>query len=113
VQAKELFSGIKTRHTANSDLTFVAKAFSTRLLQRSDPNNTKSLFLHVVDWPENRMLVLEDFPVDLRSAVYLTNGEPVDFRQDADSIKILLQNEPLDPYATVIQLDLAEAVAEP
>lgn len=66
----------------------------------------KTLYLHVLDWPAGRSITVNDMPGIASSTVFLANGKKADFTQQGDALKIDLPDEPLDPYATVIKLQL-------
>ncbi|MGJ8650265.1 MAG: alpha-L-fucosidase [Opitutaceae bacterium] len=66
----------------------------------------KTLYLHVMDWPESGSITVNDVPGSASSAIFMANGNKADFTQQGDALKIALPDEPLDPYATVIKLQL-------
>jgi alpha-L-fucosidase len=66
----------------------------------------KTLYLHVLEWPQNGSLELRDLPAAVNAASFLTNGENANFAQNGKTLKITLPDAPLDPYDTVIKLQL-------
>ncbi|MGJ8654583.1 MAG: alpha-L-fucosidase [Opitutaceae bacterium] len=66
----------------------------------------KTLYLHVIDWPDNGSITVNGMPSVASSAVFLANGKQADFSQEGDALKVTLPSERLDPYDTVIKLQL-------
>jgi alpha-L-fucosidase len=66
----------------------------------------KTLYLHVLEWPQTGGLEIRDFSASVISASFLSNGKPADFVLNADTLKVTLPDSPLDPYDTVIKLRL-------
>ncbi|MCM2369616.1 alpha-L-fucosidase [Aporhodopirellula aestuarii] len=64
----------------------------------------QTLYLHILDWPESGSITVNGLTSAVTSAVYLTNGQKVDFAQDGDNLKLMLADEPLDKYDTVVKL---------
>jgi len=66
----------------------------------------KTLYLHVLKWPEEKRIDLQELKSKVHSAVYLANGEKVDYNQEGNQLKISLPAEPLNKYDTVLKLSL-------
>ncbi len=64
----------------------------------------KTLYLHILQWPESGTISVNDLPAAAHSAVYLASGEMTDFVQDGSSLKITLPAEPLNEYDTVLKI---------
>ena len=63
------------------------------------------LYAHILEWPESGTITLEARVVE---AVYLANGEKVQYEQDDEMILFRIPPEPVDKYNTVIKLRLKE-----
>ncbi|MEP2775914.1 MAG: alpha-L-fucosidase [Luteolibacter sp.] len=72
----------------------------------------KTLYLHVLEWPESGSLTVNDLSAEATSAVYLQNGEKAEFVQDGSSMKITLPAEPLNEYDTVVKITFGTSVGE-
>jgi alpha-L-fucosidase len=66
----------------------------------------KTLYLHVLEWPESGILAVKGLSSAVGAATFLENGASVDFVQDADTLKIFLPAVPINEYDTVIKLEL-------
>ncbi|MGJ8640502.1 MAG: alpha-L-fucosidase [Opitutaceae bacterium] len=66
----------------------------------------KTLYLHVMEWPESGSLELDDVPGAVLSATFLADETSADFVQNGSMLKITLPDSPLDPYVSVIKLEL-------
>lgn len=66
----------------------------------------KTLYLHVLNWPESGSITVENLPARARTAVFLANGEKAEFSRDGKTMKIDLPTSPLDEYNTVIKVSL-------
>lgn len=64
----------------------------------------KKLFLHILKWPESRIINVNGLNNKVVSAIYLANGEKVDLTQQGKILKFLLPAEPLNTYNTVIKV---------
>ncbi|WP_411828196.1 alpha-L-fucosidase [Luteolibacter sp. AS25] len=68
----------------------------------------KTLYLHVMVWPESGEIQIGNFSGKATEAVFLADGKKVDFKEADNTLKIKLPAKPLDPYDTVIKLTLQE-----
>jgi alpha-L-fucosidase len=66
----------------------------------------KSLYLHVLDWPEDGQLTVDALSRHVKSAALLANGAALGFEQEGEQLTLSLPAEALDPYDTVIKLSL-------
>ncbi|EMI56146.1 hypothetical protein RSSM_02395 [Rhodopirellula sallentina SM41] len=64
----------------------------------------KALYLHILHWPESDTINVTDLPATASSVVYLKNGDPAEFAQKGDTLKITLHDEPLNQYDTVLKV---------
>lgn len=72
----------------------------------------KTLYLHILQWPESGTITVNELPAVAASAVYLANGEEADFVQDGAVLKITLPAMPLNEYDTVIKVSLDKPVEQ-
>ena len=72
----------------------------------------KSLYLHVLKWPESGSITVNGLTTPATSAAFLANGTKADFAQEGNGLKIHLPEQPLSEYDTVIKLSFAESVGE-
>ncbi|MGJ8641919.1 MAG: alpha-L-fucosidase [Luteolibacter sp.] len=66
----------------------------------------KTLYLHVMEWPESGSLVIKDMPGKATAVSFLQNGEQANFSQTEDQLKIDLPTAPLNKFNTVIKVGL-------
>ncbi len=66
----------------------------------------KTLYLHVLEWPEDGSLTVEDMPAAAKSVAFLANGQSVEFLQNGESLELKLPAQALDAYDTVIKVSL-------
>ena len=66
----------------------------------------KTLYLHVLEWPESGSITVENMPAIAKSAMYIENGEKATISQAGDSLKVNLPETALDEYDTVIKVSL-------
>ena len=64
----------------------------------------KTLYLHILEWPESGTITVDDLPAAAASAVYLANGEKADFVQEGAALIITLPGKPLNEYDTVVKV---------
>ena len=64
----------------------------------------KTLYLHILEWPESGTITLHDLPGTAASAVYLATGQKADFAQQGDVLKLTLPTEALNQYDTVVKV---------
>lgn len=72
----------------------------------------KTLYLHILQWPESGTITVNDLPAAAASAIYLANGEKADFVQDGATLRLTLPARPVNEYDTVVELMFAKAVLE-
>ena len=72
----------------------------------------KTLYLHILQWPESGTITVNDLPAAAASAVYLANGEKADFVQEGTTLTITLPAKPLDEYATVVKVGFTKSIGE-
>lgn len=72
----------------------------------------KTLYLHIMKWPESETLTLDYLPTEVISAHYLANGRQVYFSQNGRVLEIALTKESKDPHITVVQLELSKSISE-
>jgi len=68
----------------------------------------KSLYLHVLEWPETGKITANGVSGAATAAMYLENGEAVGFVQNDAAVEITLPAKPLNKYDTVIKVSLAK-----
>jgi alpha-L-fucosidase len=71
----------------------------------------KTLYLHILEWPESGSILVEDLPV-ATAATYLANGENAEFVRENGILEITLPVEPLNEYDTVVKVRLTNSVGE-
>ena len=64
----------------------------------------KTLYLHIMQWPETETITVNGLSTDATSAVYLANGKAADFVQKGSVLTITLPAKPLDQYDTVVKV---------
>jgi|GEM_PF-5976367 len=64
----------------------------------------KTLYLHILKWPESGTVSVEGLESKATSARFLANGEKADFMQDGNTLKITLPAKPLNQYDTVVKV---------
>jgi alpha-L-fucosidase len=64
----------------------------------------KTVYLHILEWPESGTLTVKGLPAKATAATYLANGAKADFAQKGDSLKITLPSKPLDEYDSVVKV---------
>lgn len=72
----------------------------------------KSLYLHILEWPESGAITVNGLPAVAASAEYLASGEKADFVQDGAALTITLAAKPLNEYDTVVKVGFTESVGE-
>ena len=72
----------------------------------------KTLYLHILEWPESSTITVSGLPATAVSATYLANGEATKFIQEGDALKLQLPPEPLNEYDTVVKVLFTESVGE-
>lgn len=72
----------------------------------------KTLYLHVLDWPESGLITLEGLPAKADSVAYLAGGEEAKFVQEETTLTIALPDNPLDEYDSVFKVQFTESDGE-
>lgn len=72
----------------------------------------KALYLHVLEWPESGLLVVNDLSAAALAASYLVNGEKAEFSQEGNVLKITVPAKPLNEYCTVVKVQFANSIGE-
>jgi alpha-L-fucosidase len=65
------------------------------------------VFLHLINWP-GRTFKFEGLESEVKRASFLANGQEVKFQRDGNVITFRLPESPVDPYNTVLVLDIAD-----
>lgn len=68
----------------------------------------KTLYLHILQWPESGKITLNHLPTKVTGATYLANGTKSEYRCSGDSVTFTLPAKPLDAYDTVIKVMLSD-----
>ncbi|MGJ8634356.1 MAG: alpha-L-fucosidase [Luteolibacter sp.] len=66
----------------------------------------KTLYLHVMKWPESGSVSVDKMLGKAASATFLANGDKADFSQTGDVLEVNLPGAALDKYDTVIKIVL-------
>lgn len=66
----------------------------------------KSVYLHVMKWPESKSIIIEKIPGRAKAVAFLANGATAEFSQTEDTLTVALPSEPLDRYTTVLKVSL-------
>ena len=69
----------------------------------------KTLYLHVLRWPESGTITLNDLPTKATSAIYLATGKKADLSQQGDMLQVKLPAQSLSEYDTVVKVALQES----
>ncbi|TWU44237.1 Alpha-L-fucosidase [Novipirellula aureliae] len=72
----------------------------------------RTLYLHILQWPESGVLSVDGLSSAVNSAAYLATGEKADIVQEDGVLKLTLPAGPLDEYDTVVKVSLEESVSE-
>ncbi len=64
----------------------------------------KTLYLHILEWPESGTLSIDGVESQATAASFLANGENVEFVQDGKTLKLNLPAKPLNQYDTVVKV---------
>jgi len=70
----------------------------------------KTLYLHILQWPESGTITVNDLPAAAASAVYLANGERADFVQEGAALRITLPAKPLNEYDSVVKVGFRKSI---
>jgi alpha-L-fucosidase len=66
----------------------------------------KTLYLHVLEWPESGSITVNGMPSEAVSAAFLATGAKADFVQEGNALKLTLPAEAVSDYDTVIKVSL-------
>ena len=66
----------------------------------------KTLYLHIMDWPESNSITVTEMPASAKAAEFLASGTEVPLQQDDKTLEIKLPAEPINPYDTVVKVSL-------
>ncbi|MEP4079427.1 alpha-L-fucosidase [Haloferula sp.] len=72
----------------------------------------KTLYLHILEWPESGSASIAGLSAKVTSVVFLENGEKAASAQEGDTLKITLPAKAINEYDTVVKVSLAESVSE-
>ena len=75
----------------------------------SGSKDGKTLYLHILKWPESQTITVNDMPATAVSAVYLATGEDAHFQQEGEILRVTLPEKQLDQYDTVVKIRLEDA----
>jgi len=64
----------------------------------------KTLYLHILEWPESGSIKAAGISGNAASVVFLENGDAIDFEQISADIFIALPDKPINEYDTVIKV---------
>ena len=70
----------------------------------------KTLYLHVLEWPESSSITVDAVSSKAAAATFLQTGDEAAFSQEGNTIKVTLPEKPLAEYDTVIKLVLEAAL---
>ncbi len=73
----------------------------------------KTLYLHILEWPESGKIELTDVPSAVTGATYLANGTKAEYQCNSDRLTFTLPAKPLDAYDTVIKVKLSDEPPSP
>ena len=65
------------------------------------------LYLHILNWP-GRKFRFEGLESEVKRAYFLANGRDVRFRREKTAVDFELPPQPVDPYDTVLVLEVAD-----
>jgi alpha-L-fucosidase len=65
------------------------------------------VYLHLINWP-GRSFRFEGLESEVKRASFQANGQEVKFRRDGNALTFALPQSPVDPYNTVLVLDIAD-----
>ena len=72
----------------------------------------KTLYLHILRWPESGSITLDQLPTQAASATYLAGGESADYVQEGPRLRITLPAKPLNEFDTVIKVECNDSLTE-
>jgi alpha-L-fucosidase len=76
----------------------------------SASKDAKTLYLHVLIWPESGVIMVSDLPSTASSASFLASGEKASFSHQDKTLEIKLPAKPLNEYDTVVKVALQDSV---
>lgn len=65
------------------------------------------VYLHLINWP-GRTLTFNGLQSDVKRAYFLANNKDVKCKRDGDTLAFTLPAKPVDPYDSVLVLDIAD-----
>jgi alpha-L-fucosidase len=65
------------------------------------------LYLHILNWPGTKLRI-EGLESDVKKAYFLANKRDVPFQRKGAALEFSLPAQPVDPYNTVLVLDIAD-----
>lgn len=69
------------------------------------------LYFHIVNWPGTRLEII-GLESKIKNASFLTNDQKITFNQNGNKLVFSLPAQPLDPYNTVISVDIEDEKAK-
>ncbi len=69
------------------------------------------LYFHIVNWPGTQ-LEITGIESKVKSAYFLANKQKVKFAQKGDKLRFSLPAQPLDPYNTIVAIEIADKKAK-
>jgi alpha-L-fucosidase len=70
------------------------------------------LYLHILKWPKDGKITLNEMPGKVSKAIYLANGKDANFEQKGSTLSIALPKKPVNEYDTVIKVTLAKSMSK-
>ncbi len=71
----------------------------------------EKLYFHIVNWPGTR-LEISGIESKVKSAYFLANKQKVKFEQKGNKLSFVLPAQPLDPYNTIVAIEIADEKAK-
>jgi len=68
----------------------------------------RTLYLHILDWPESGGITVSDLPANVAGAIYLANGTEAAYICRGNTVTFTLPAKALDDYNTVIKVLLSD-----
>ncbi len=72
----------------------------------------RTLYLHILEWPESGRIAVKGLTAKVVSARFLATGENAGFTREGGVLSIALPAGPLNEYDTVVKVQLAEPVGK-
>jgi alpha-L-fucosidase len=80
-----------------------------RVTQKTYPDGSTTLFLHIWEWPTDGRLLLPTLLITPTAARMLASGAAVSFAQTGEGVVLSLPGHALDPDVTVVRVELPSA----